>query len=141
VWFNAQNSTDAPVNDLMLWESLNLNKKYEPGVVKAGLLTYSRHLWYLTEEAATYFLFSKKVSDSEKKIAESLIKYNANEKSLPTDVPVFCFQLYHRTASIGWKKSWLIFHLLKQDGSWLKKNPQAWEEDFAFKEMKFLSKT
>ncbi|GBM01356.1 hypothetical protein AVEN_135781-1 [Araneus ventricosus] len=113
VWLNAQNATDAPENDLMLWKSLNLCEKYEPGVLKAGLLTFSRHLWYLTEEAVTYFLFSKKVSDSEKKISESLIKYKANEKSLPTGVPIFCFQLYRKTASIGWTEVMVDFSFIE----------------------------
>ncbi|GBL82660.1 hypothetical protein AVEN_263732-1 [Araneus ventricosus] len=67
VWFNAQNSEDTPVNDLMLCESLNMYEKYELGVARAGLLTFSRHWWYLTEEAVAFSLFSKKLSNSEKK--------------------------------------------------------------------------
>ncbi|GBN19620.1 hypothetical protein AVEN_150146-1 [Araneus ventricosus] len=80
---------NAPINDLKLWESLNLHEKYEPEVAKAGLLTFNRYLLYLTEEAVTFSLFSKKVSDTEKKIAASLMKYKANKKSLPTGVAVF----------------------------------------------------
>ncbi|GBM22587.1 hypothetical protein AVEN_40189-1 [Araneus ventricosus] len=66
-----QNASDAPVRDLMLWEFMNPCEKYEPGVPKADLLTFNGHLWYLSEGAVTYFLFSKKVSDSEKKISEN----------------------------------------------------------------------
>ncbi|GBM56623.1 hypothetical protein AVEN_155963-1 [Araneus ventricosus] len=84
VWLNVQNDADAQVNDVMLWEPLDLYEKYEPGVGRAGLLTFSRHLWYLTKEPVTFSLFPKKASDSEQKIAESLMKYKANEKSLPT---------------------------------------------------------
>ncbi|GBL88133.1 hypothetical protein AVEN_117739-1 [Araneus ventricosus] len=105
VWLNAQNATDASVNDLMLWESLNLYEKNEPGVVKAGLSTFSKHLWYFIEEAVTYFLFSKKLSDSEKKNAEASIKCKANEKSLPNGDPV----LYHKTASTGWTEVMVDF--------------------------------
>ncbi|GBN06308.1 hypothetical protein AVEN_58991-1 [Araneus ventricosus] len=32
------------------------------------------------------------------------------------------------------------FHLLNQDGAWLKNNPQAWEEVFKLKEMKTFIK-
>ncbi|GBO26017.1 hypothetical protein AVEN_25215-1, partial [Araneus ventricosus] len=67
VWLNALTAADAPVNDWMLWESMNMYKKYDPGVARAALLTFSRRLWYLTGEAVTFSLFSKKVSDSEKK--------------------------------------------------------------------------
>ncbi|GBL72580.1 hypothetical protein AVEN_127848-1 [Araneus ventricosus] len=102
----------------MLWESLNLYEKCEPGVLKAVFLTFSRLLWYLIEEAVTYFLFSKKVSDSEKKIAESIIKYKANEKSLPTGVSVFKYTTkQHQLVGLQ--------SLLKQDGSWLKNNPRV----------------
>ncbi|GBM11092.1 hypothetical protein AVEN_242980-1 [Araneus ventricosus] len=81
VWLNSLKTADAPVNDLMLWESLNLYEKYDPGVDPAALLTFSRHLRYLTGEAVTFSLFSKKVSNFEKKtISASLMKCIANEQ-------------------------------------------------------------
>ncbi|GBL93074.1 hypothetical protein AVEN_216436-1 [Araneus ventricosus] len=69
VWLNALKATNAPVNDLMLWECLNKFEKFDHGVVLGALLTFSRHLWYLTGEAATFSLFSKKMSESEKNIS------------------------------------------------------------------------
>ncbi|GBN43774.1 hypothetical protein AVEN_146855-1 [Araneus ventricosus] len=88
VWLNVQNTADAPLNYLKLCEPLNIYEKYEPGVAITAILT-SSNLWYLTEEAVAFSLFSKKVADSEKKkIVASLMKYKANEKSLPTDIPV-----------------------------------------------------
>ncbi|GBM16169.1 hypothetical protein AVEN_126438-1 [Araneus ventricosus] len=85
VWLNALKAADDPINDLMLWD---MYKKYDPGIARAALLIFSRHLWYLTGEVK-FSLFSKKVSDSEKKnISAFLMKYKANEKSIPTGVPV-----------------------------------------------------
>ncbi|GBL85874.1 hypothetical protein AVEN_63197-1 [Araneus ventricosus] len=67
VWLNDQKAADAPVKKLMLWELLNIYEKYDPGVARTAVLTFSRHLRYLTEEAVTFSLFSMKVLDSEKK--------------------------------------------------------------------------
>ncbi|GBM34326.1 hypothetical protein AVEN_16420-1 [Araneus ventricosus] len=123
VWLNAQTAADAPpVDDLMLWKSLNMYEKYEPGVARADLLTFSRHLWYLTEEAVTFSVFSKKVSDPEtKEISASLMKYKPNEKSFPTGLSVFPV-LNHATKlhPLVGPKAWLIFHLFKQYGAWLR---------------------
>ncbi|GBM70304.1 hypothetical protein AVEN_262522-1 [Araneus ventricosus] len=63
VWLNALKAANAPVNDLMLWDSVNMHEKYNHGVARAALLTFSRHLWYLTGEVVTFSLFSKKVPD------------------------------------------------------------------------------
>ncbi|GBM25248.1 hypothetical protein AVEN_79937-1 [Araneus ventricosus] len=74
----------------MLWKSPKMYEKYDPGVARAALLTFRRHLRYLTEEALTSCLFFKNGADSKKKKnAASLMKYKANEKSLPTVFPAF----------------------------------------------------
>ncbi|GBM65813.1 hypothetical protein AVEN_172664-1 [Araneus ventricosus] len=124
VWLNAQKEVDAPVNDLMFWEYLNMYEKYDPEV---ALFTLSRHLWYLAE-AVIFSLFSKKVSDSEKKkIVDSLMKYKANEKSIPP--LLYGFPVLNQTIKLHQlvgPKSWLIFSLVvNQDGACLKINPQA----------------
>ncbi|GBN58098.1 hypothetical protein AVEN_39298-1 [Araneus ventricosus] len=61
VWLNAQNAADTPVNDLMLWEPMNLYEKCEPGVVKPGLLTFSSFVVFDRRSSNIFFLFSKKV--------------------------------------------------------------------------------
>ncbi|GBN39712.1 hypothetical protein AVEN_139285-1 [Araneus ventricosus] len=104
-----------------------MHEKYDPGVALASLLTSSSHFWYLTEEVVTFSLFSKRVSDSGKKISASLMKYKVNEKSLPSGVSVFPALNHTKLNQLVRPKSWLIFHVLNQDGAWLKKNPQAWE--------------
>ncbi|GBM93875.1 hypothetical protein AVEN_63441-1 [Araneus ventricosus] len=74
-------------------------------------------------------------------ITASLIKYKVNEKLLPTGVPVF-HVLNHTTKlhQLVGPKSWLIFHLLNQDGALLKNNPQAWEEHYKLKEIETFIK-
>ncbi|GBM13548.1 hypothetical protein AVEN_123967-1 [Araneus ventricosus] len=108
----------------MLWESLNMYDKYDPGIARAALLTFSRYLWYLTEVAVIMSFIENKVRDFEMNISTSLMKYKANEKSLPTGVPVFPV-LNHtsKLQKLVKPKLWLIFHLLNSDEAWLKNNP------------------
>ncbi|GBN17519.1 hypothetical protein AVEN_142033-1 [Araneus ventricosus] len=113
---NALKAADAPVIDMILWESLNMYKKYDASIARAALLIFSRQLAYFTEEVVTYSLFSNKVSDPEKKIPASLMKCNAIEKSPPTGVP-FSNHTTKLHQLVG-PKSWLIFHFLNLDGSW-----------------------
>ncbi|GBN02934.1 hypothetical protein AVEN_113343-1 [Araneus ventricosus] len=96
---NALKAADAPINDLGVPEYIY--EKYDTGVARAVLLTFSRDLWYLTGEEVIFSLFSKKVSDSEKKkISASLMKYKANEKITSYWFP--CLKSDHKTASIDW---------------------------------------
>ncbi|GBN37706.1 hypothetical protein AVEN_214076-1 [Araneus ventricosus] len=45
-WLNAQKAADAPVNDLLIRESLNLYEKNDSRVARAAFLPFSRHLCY-----------------------------------------------------------------------------------------------
>ncbi|GBM72782.1 hypothetical protein AVEN_201559-1 [Araneus ventricosus] len=50
------------------------------------------------------------------------------------------FKSYHKTTSIDWIEVMIDFSFVHQIGARLKNNPQAWEEDFMFKEMKTFNK-
>ena len=76
-WCNASLTTDAPVNDLELWNQFETIKKSDPRTIKSFPSLYSqfansaqekleRHLWYLAERHVVFSLFSEKTSMVEK---------------------------------------------------------------------------
>ncbi|GBL84134.1 hypothetical protein AVEN_118550-1 [Araneus ventricosus] len=82
------------------------------------------------------------MSDSQKKkIVATLMKYKANEKSLPSRDSVF-LALNHTSKlhQLVGPMSRFIVHLLNQAAAQFNNNPSAWEEDFKFKEMKTFIK-
>lgn len=67
VWLGAPKAPGTPLNDLSFWKTLNFYSKIDPEISQAALTSFMRHFWCLTEETVIFALFSKKVSDPEKK--------------------------------------------------------------------------
>lgn len=73
-WFKCQSPSRAPRNDLNLLKSLINYKKTDKIVAEAALLSFSRHLWYISETLIGLCLFDDGVSDNVKnKIAAKMI--------------------------------------------------------------------
>ncbi|XP_047123055.1 uncharacterized protein LOC124806322 [Hydra vulgaris] len=73
-WIACPVASDAPLNDLMLFQRIKRYAEVHKIVSQAALKKLQNHMWYLGTEMVPLSLFSSKVSDEEKKlIAEAMI--------------------------------------------------------------------
>lgn len=91
-WLESPNGVDAPFNDLQLIKELkdfeDLGGSFNKEVSVKASNVFKNHYWYLTEELAVFALFSNKMSNEKRQIAQKLKMYK-NFQNLPKGVPTF----------------------------------------------------
>ena len=128
---------DAPLNDLNLFKLLNDYDLVDPEVSIAALVPLKRHLYYLTEELVVFSLFSNKLDDDTKsQIATKLLTFERPDQFEPEKPHVKCPDINSALDSLVGPKSWLLFHVLGDQGDWLKVSPSKWNEFRDFEETK-----
>jgi hypothetical protein len=74
-WLSAPKTSDAPINDLSLYNQLLEYRNINLDIANAAIEKLRNHLWYLRPELAPLALFSNKLSSKEKfKIQQSINK-------------------------------------------------------------------
>lgn len=72
-WFKATLATDAPVNDLILFQDLHNYRNLISKILETTVKTFKRHFWYLGTDLVGLALVSDKVTIEEKtKMVEKL---------------------------------------------------------------------
>lgn len=141
-WLTASIASTAPYNDLNF---INTALLYEDSVVsKAALTALSRHMWYLTEELVPLSLFSKMKDEVKEKIRIKLLTYEkltaamkrkGTEYGKPQFPPIPTSPDQDLTNFIG-QDSWMFFHILKLDTSFLELPAKDWANDPAYNSCK-----
>ena len=151
-WMTATLSSDAPVNDLILAESLrkmpsHLLRSYPlfKNMGEAMKTRLEEHLWYLSEELVVMSLFSEKLDEPQKNRCrkEMLRHYKENLDHVTGKLitPLLNNSKSTEISSLFGKESWRLLHLCGIKGrSFLEKPASSWEDDSDYKMLKNIVK-
>ena len=135
-WLRAPCTTDAPINNLVLIQTLRDYARVDGAVAAACLKTLGRHLWYLCEETVPFALFSERASDTDKRaIALQITDMPAAFKcGVKPKFPLIENISTQTTLSefVG-PGSHHIFYAVNTDTAWLSQDPNTWENIADFK--------
>ena len=122
---------DAAINDLTFYKHLFNYKEIDPTLAEVGLAVMRRHGWFLVEQVQPFSLFSSKLdNDMKSRLASRILTFeNKKPTSYPLAMPTFpnitpnteLFDL------VG-PSSFMFFHILGLDYTWLQSSPENWEE-------------
>ena len=149
--------SDAPVNDLELYKKLIHFSSIDSDLAEAAKKVLLRHTWYLQEETVPMALFSDKLTMDEKArlaariltfettkpIRWDMIQQDMQQNHYDIGKPELSLKLTDRTSlpDLLGPQSFLIFDLLGLPWDWLSKNPDVWDENDSFKQMREYVRT
>lgn len=140
-WNMAPCAVDAPVNDLILMQELQLFQSFDNEIAEAAISSFGEHLWYLGEELITLSLFSSKVEITTKNRMRQRINVNVtrrNEASLKfTAVPSTQFANFGLEDFVQ-SRSYFLFQLFEAPTDFLQHDASLWENIQSYKDMKNL---
>ena len=126
-WMTATRAADAPVTDLALVQDMIRYKEYDEDVATTVLEKMKNHYWYLTQENVIVALFSKNLSDEEKrKIADKVL---SSEKPCQFRMGKPVFPEITKDTSLSdlvGPESHTLFVLLQIGTDWLRKPVREW---------------
>ena len=138
-WMSSTRSSDAPINDLSLIQSLTNYRKVSDVVSLSGIRALERHLWYLSEELSPLALFSDQVSAEVKqrmvvRLKECECQPGTEERSVT----------YSGKGDISKKTldhfigpaSHLFFRILHIDKAFMECDVHSWPEQTSYQEAK-----
>lgn len=144
-WMTCSTVSDAPLNDLNLYQNLILYEKINPEISKSAIHAFKLHHWYLTEEMIPLALFSNQVSEELKRsISDRLQTIKPDpEVGLPQNrfgtgfgKPRFpqAINLSSTTtlADLVGTDSWFMFNILQLNSDFLTKDIGEWKESDAY---------
>ena len=119
-WLACPNGVNAPFNSLKLFNKLQDFKVINKEISERISRVFKNNFWYLTKEIAVFSLFSKKLSDNEKKnTVKKLQSYKCGElKNSALTFPVVTKNT--QIPSLIGQNSWLLFETLGVNTEWLK---------------------
>lgn len=80
-WISCPNASDAPVNDLFLFQQLKQFAVVNKTISEAAVKKFQNHLWYLSPELVPLALFSNKLKTEEKRKMISNMKFHGENWS------------------------------------------------------------
>lgn len=142
-WLTCSNATDAPWNDLNLFQRLLSYEVVNPDISRSAIRAFKRHLWYLTAEMVPLSLFSGKVPPDEKQaMADRLLAFKPNKEILaPCDrfgtgfgKPRFPEDINKSTtlADLISQDSWFTLQLLQINTEFLTEKVDNWPHSPAY---------
>ena len=143
-FLQARLSSEASRLDLTLWKHMEVYEKHDTDIADEVKKYINRQLWYLTEECAVFSLCDDGVNDNEKiDLCQSLLAIPRPTTFSPQK-PTFPVQILAQNpdnlslSSFIGSRSWLIFHLLENNGSWLNEPPAEWNLNEEYVDMKSI---
>lgn len=143
---NSSLSSAAPLNDLILVNSIHTYKAIDEVLSDAALQAFNRHTWYLSEELAPQGLFSSKVTlDTKQRMVTALMQNNVNAtntKRIGTGygklhLPMVPEENTSLEQLIG-EDSWLFFKIIDMPHDFLYSPVAIWPENNQCKKFKLL---
>ena len=109
-----------------------------PHIAEEVMKSIKRQAWYLTQELAILSLFDKEIlHEGRRHIADTLLAIPVPAAFAPgkPSFPINILDADSTIASFIGPKSWLLFHLLGQDGAWLRLPVCEWNDSQDYKAM------
>ena len=138
-WMTATLAKDAPVNDVILANSLKTIPSHLVNTYplfkmmgKAMNSKFEQHLWYLSEEFVVFSLFSKKIEISQKNKCRKVMLSHYTENLGPVKgklvTPMISKLKTIEISVLFGKESWRLLRLCGIEGkSFLEKTASSWE--------------
>ena len=138
-WFECTEAVDSTYNLLKLYHNILDYSLVNSAVSQSAEKALKRHLWFLTPDMIPLSLFSSKVSDSEKEdIASKLLACKPTDGFVTPSgrfgtghgKPKFpeTISLDTKLVDLVSKDSWLFFHLLQIDDTFLSSPVSLWKD-------------
>ena len=139
-WMTATLASDAPVNDLILANSLrkmpsHLLRSYPlfKSMGDAMKTRLEEHLWYLSEELVVMSLFSDKLDEQQKNKCRKAMLSHYRENLDPVTgkliTPLLSNSKSTEISTLFGKESWRLLHLCRIKGkSFLEKPASSWKD-------------
>ena len=139
-WMTATLASDAPVNDLILANSLrkmpsHLLRSYPlfENMGDAMKTRLEEHLWYLSEELVVMSLFSDKLDEQQKNKCRKAMLSHYRENLDPVTgkliTPLLSNSKSTEISTLFGKESWRLLHLCRIKGkSFLEKPTSSWKD-------------
>lgn len=130
-WNDATSAVDAPVNDLIFMQQLDVYKIYDNEVAQTAINSFAEHLWYLGGELITLSLFSNQVSSAIKNKMRRRIQSdlsNRDEQSLRFIMDDnILFEDLSLEDFIQPSRSFFLFKLLEVSPEFLNQDASLWD--------------
>ena len=140
-WFlQARVVAIAPRLDFNLWEQMGSYQDIDAPIARAVRQSLLRHLWYLTEHLVILAFFDESVAPEVKEDMATRLHNTPRPQNFATGKPEFPTGII--TANIPTMeqfigpKSWLLFHLLGNNGAWLTMPPDQWSTNQEYNNMR-----
>ena len=139
-WMTTTHASDAPVNDLILANSLrkmpsHLLRSYPlfKSMGDAMKTRLEEHLWYLSEELVVMSLFSDKLDEQQKNKCRKAMLSHYRENLDPVTgkliTPLLSNSKSTEISTLFGKESWRLLHLCRIKGkSFLEKPASSWKD-------------
>ena len=149
-WMTATLSSDAPVNDVSLANSLknipsHLLRIYPlfKAMGEAMKTRLEEHLWYLSEELVVLSLFSKKIDEKQKnKCRKAMLRHYSENLGPVTGKLIIPELINFKSIDISvlfGKESWRLLHLCRIEGkSFLDKPVCSWKNCSDYKKLEII---
>lgn len=134
-WNQSSNTTDAPFNDLQFLKELDLYARIDKPVSDVAIKSFTRHLWYLSDELILLSLFSNKVSAREKMNMCEVIEYQVGDRtqnSIKYSDEIENIQEMELHQFIS-KRSLFLLHQLHIDITFVADDPADWNESETYR--------
>ena len=129
-WFTANDTCNAPSNDLHLLQAMEDYSEVNQKVAKTALSKLRSHLWYLSEDLVGLVLFSDKIAVEVKKdVVISLEKPEMKEDVRRVHVPASHAFKGRQLAEFVTRRSLNLFCALKLSKEFLKSDPETWSSN------------
>ena len=129
VWIYAPSAISAPLNDLLLMNSLLQYSTIHQAISTATAKTLSSHLWYLSQELVGLALFDGRVFSSTKRLMIAAMENKGTDR--PPKRPNIDLQAFHSCTldQFFTSNSMNLFHSLKLPTDFLSTDPDTWESE------------
>lgn len=125
-WYRAPCSLTAARNDLQLLMDIDRFKAINEDISASTMTTFSRHLWYLSEELAGIAFFDTAIDVAEKRLmVQALTKSGCKDPVVKAKINVKNVMQY-RMSDFVTANSLTIFRALNISQEFLKSDPQTW---------------
>lgn len=125
-WYEAPCAMKAAQNDLKLIRDISRFKSVDESISESTLKTFSRHLWYLSEDLAGMALFDETLHDSEKRLmVDALKKPECLNPSVKAKVTVESIMNY-RISDFVTSNRLTLFRALNVSHEFLKTPVESW---------------
>ena len=96
-------------------------------IARAVQLSLRRHLWYLTQELVVIVLFDNSLDrDVRSSMATRLLQTQIPQMFVPGKPEFPQMNNIPTLVQFIGTRSWLLFHLMYVDDTWLKMDPEEW---------------